>query len=270
MEVCPVFIDETGALSESPARQPIYGIGALVIPDTKSITDNLYKLHFNFLSDRMEARGRIRRNVLSRADPPTLGEINRLMRSTRHHEYKFAEITRFNIEHYVELISAYFSFHEPQFHAVMLDRLDPAYSLSRWDGDIWRAYANIAGELLERQIDRDVFAIVDLQGKPSDSPIYLEDVLCSAHRVKGCLRATSDMSVYLQIVDILLGCVQFDMKDANGYYAATSRRAAEKRDLVSFVKGRLGLSAEERILAEGETFSRWETPSAFSVYRGEW
>ena len=57
--------------------------------------------------------------------------------------------------------------------------------------------------LLHRRLTRDVFAIVDLQSKPGDSPEHMEDILCSVESVKGCLRATSDMSIYLQIVDVL-------------------------------------------------------------------
>ena len=226
MDTCPVFIDETGILSGAPRQQPVYGIGALVIPDTRSITDSFYRLHFNFIAGRRAERYRIRRDILSRA--------------------------------------------EPQFHAVMLDRLDPAYSLSQWNGDEWSAYAHLSRELLERHLDRDVFAIVDLQGKPDKSPEYMEDTLCSMEAVKGCLRATSDMSIYLQIVDVLLGCVQFDWKDTHGYYDATLQRAAEKRELVNLLKSRLGLRREMPLLESGEGFRQWEAPSTFTIWRREW
>ena len=269
MAICPVFVDETGILSGTPSQQPVFGIGALVIPDTRAITDSFYRLHFNFVADRMAERGRIRRDIQSRDGPPSLGEIDRLMHSTRHHEYKFSEVTRFNLQQYIDLINLYFSFPEPQFHALLLDRLDPAYSLSRWDNDEWKAYSYLTRDLLARSLDRDVFVIVDLQEKPSKSPVYVEDILCSVPVVKGCLRATSDMSIYLQIVDLLLGCVQFDWKDANGYYSDSSRRADEKRTLVNLVKSRLGLPSEESFLLD--KLSRgWDTPSSFNVWRGSW
>ena len=120
-------------------------------------------------------------------------------------------------------------------------------------------------QLLERSLTRDVFAIVDLQEKPGDSPDYIEDVLCSVDSVKGCLRATSDMSVYLQIVDVLLGCVQFDWTDQHGYYGAKSTRAQAKRDLVNSVKNRLGLAYEVPFVSDEQPFKRWEYPSVFSV-----
>lgn len=270
MEICPAFIDETGILSGLRQQQPVYGIGVLIIPDTRAITNSLYRLHFNFSSDRMAERGRIRKEIQSRGDLPTLREIDRLMHSTRHHEYKFSEVSRFNLQEYIDLMNLYFSFPEPQFHALIMDRLDPGYSLLRWNNDTWWAYADLARELLERQLDRDVFAIVDLQDKPDHSSVYIEDTLCTVPAVKGCLRATSDMAVYLQIVDVLLGCVQFDWKDANGYYGTDSQRAKEKRELVDFVKTRLGLPSGARLLTREAAYQSWETPSLFTVRRDCW
>lgn len=270
MEICPVFIDETGILSGSRQQQPVYGIGALVIPDTRATTNSLYRLHFNSGSDRAAERGRHSREIQERGRKLTLQEVDFLMHSTRHHEYKFSEVTRFNVQQYIDLLNMYFSFRELQFHALILDRLDPDYGLTRWDNDVWLAYADLTYKLLDASLDRDVFAIVDLQDKPDRSPVYIEDVLCSTPRVKGCLRATSDMSVYLQLVDVLLGCVQFDWKDANKYYGTTSRRGAAKRALVDFVKGRLGLRPEQRLLTAAAPLQRWETPSLFTVNRGSW
>ena len=126
MEVCPAFIDETGIPTGPPKQQPIYGIGVLVIPDPKAITDSLYRLHFNFSADRMAEHQHIRRTIRPRGTPPTLQEVDRLMHSTRHHEYKFTDVTRFNLQQYIDLLNLYFSFPEPQFHAMMLDRLDPS------------------------------------------------------------------------------------------------------------------------------------------------
>ena len=269
MEVCPAFIDETGILTGPPKQQPIYGISVLVIPDPKAITDSLYRLHFNFSADRMAERQHLRRTIRLRGTPPTLQEVDRLMHSTRHHEYKFTDVTRFNLQQYIDLLNLYFSFPEPQFHAMMLDRLDPSYSLSPWDGDPWKAYADLTRELLDRRLDRDVFAVVDLQDKPYKSPVYLEDTLCSVRSVKGCLRATSDMSIYLQTVDVLLGCVGFDWKDVKGYYSAASKRAGEKRALVNFVKSRLGLKSAES-LAPGAHFAKDAAASRFTVWQHDW
>ena len=270
MEVCPAFIDETGILSGRPQEQPVYGIGVLVVPDPRAITNSLYRLHFNFGADRMARRRQIRNDIQSRSAPPTLKEVDVLMHSTRHHEYKFNAVTRFNLQQHIDLLNLYFSFPDLEFHAVILDRLDPQYNLSRWDQDEWKAYAGLAYELLAHRLDRDVFAIVDFQDKPNKSSTYLEDVLCSAPRVKGCLRATSEMSVFLQLVDLLLGCVQFDWRDAKGLYGEKSRRADEKRQVAEFIKTRLELDKREHLLPDQQQYREWQTPSKFTVCRGDW
>lgn len=270
MEVCPIFIDETGSLSSLLKEQPVYGIGVLVVPDTREITDSLYRLHFNFISDRRQARNDIRRDIQHRGTPPTLVEVDRMMWSTRHHEYKFSEVNRFNLQQYIDILNIYFSFTDLEFHSLIIDRNDPDFGLGRWNNDPWIAYANFAKSLLTRSISRDVFAIVDLQSKPDSSAEHLEDILCSAESVKGCLRATSDMSIYLQIVDVLLGCVQFDWKDQQSYYSETSGKARAKRTLVNFVKGKLGMSEEYPFLEEGQPFRNWEGHSSFTVRKWQW
>ena len=75
-------------------------------------------------------------------------------------------MTRFNLQQYVDLLNLYFSFPEPQGHAMMSDRLGPSYSLSSWNGGPWQAYADLTRKLLERRLDRDVFTVVDLRDKP--------------------------------------------------------------------------------------------------------
>ena len=192
------------------------------------------------------------------------------MWSTRHHEYKFADVTRFNIQQYVDLLNLYFSSPGLEFHSLMMDRRDSRAGLHKWSNDEWGAYVGICKQLLEASLSRDVFAIVDLQGKPHKSDVVLEDVLCSVDRVKGCLRATSDMSIFLQIVDLLLGCVQFDLKDRFEYFDTKSRRAKENRQLVNFVKSRLGMLSGVPLLGSSQSLSQWDTPSLFTVRRGEW
>ena len=270
MEICPAFIDETGILTGPISNQPIYGVGVLVVPDPSELTDRLYRLHFNFVQERASQRSKIRKDIRDRGTSPTLAEADRLMWSTRHHEYKFADVTRFNIQQYVDLLNLYFSSPGLEFHSLMMDRRDPQASLHKWSNDEWGAYVGISKQLLEVSLGRDIFAIVDLQGKPHKSGVVLEDVLCSVDKVKGCLRATSDMSIFLQIVDLLLRCVQFDLKDRFEYYDTASRRAKEKRQLVNFVKSRLGMPSSLPLLSDSQSFKQWDAPSLFTVRRGKW
>jgi hypothetical protein len=147
-----------------------------------------------------------------------------------------------------------------------MDRRDANFDMSFWGSDSWEAYIAITRELLKRRLKRDVFAIMDLQGKPGKSPLYAEDVLCELDRVKGCLRATSETSVFLQLVDVLLGCVQFDWRDTHGYNDMTSVRGQAKRDLCRLVKAHIGLDTDEPILSDSINYRRRKRSSVFSAW----
>lgn len=270
MEVCPAFIDETGILTGPAREQPIYGVGVLIVPETSVITDSFYGLHYNFIQDRATKRKKMRKEIQARDMFPTMDEVDRMMWSTRHHEYKFSEVTRSNLQQYINILNLYFSFSDLEFHSLVLNRLEPNAGLGRWDNDEWAAYVHFTKTLLEKRLTRDVFAIVDLQGEPKKSDVHLEDVLCSVPSVKGCLRATSDMSIYLQLVDVLLGCVQFDIKNHAGFYNPTSKRAQAKGQLTDFLKSRLGMRQGDTLLPRGEVSCQGDALSAFTVWKGEW
>lgn len=239
MKACPAFVDETGVLSASIRAQPVYGIGLLIVPDPSRLTDALYKTHFNLNAGRRKERAALRRQIREEDRQPSIEELDRLMWTTQHHEYKFSAVTSHNLQEYVDLLNVFFAHSGPEFHALMVDRSAGGYRLARWGDDPWSAYCHLTKELLSRRLRREVFAIVDLQGKPDRAREHLEDVLCSIPSVTGCLRATSETSIFLQLVDVLVGCVQFDMRDQRGLYTPTSHRADAKRKLAGFVKGNL-------------------------------
>ena len=75
--------------------------------------------------------------------------------------------------------------------------------------------------------------------------------------------------VEVVVLDVLLGCVGFDWKDAKGHYGATSKRAKEKRELVNFAEGRLGLTSGESLSLETSLAKR-TAPSRFTAWRHGW
>ncbi len=266
MDVIPAFVDETGVLTTSIREQPVYGIGLLLVHDPAKVTESFYKLHFNFGSGRAAQRSQLRKEIQREDRVLTLQESDRLMWSTRHHEYKFSEITSHNLQHYIDLLNLYFSLDCFEFHALLVDRTVPGHNLSPWNHDPWRAYVELGRELLERRLNRPVFSLVDLQGQPNDSTITVEDRFCSVEQVKGCMRASSETQVFLQVVDVLLGCVQFDWKDGDGFYSNGSKRAEAKRDVVKFMRMRLDLSPDQPIVSRQQRFWETSTPSHFTVW----
>ncbi|MEX2598870.1 MAG: DUF3800 domain-containing protein [Dehalococcoidia bacterium] len=267
MDTCPAFVDETGVLTGSLHEQPVYGIGLLVVPEPRQLTESLYKVHFNLVSERRQQRLGLRRKVMAGSLNPTVGELERLMWASRHHEYKFSEVSAHNLQPYLDLLNVYFSYPGVQFHSMIIDRLQDNFDAQAWKDHAWRGYCGLAKELLWRRLDRDAFVIADLQGKPNAEEYYLEDAVCTIPRVKGCLRAASEMSIFLQLVDLLLGCVQFDWKDQHHYYGSTSGRAEAKRRLTAFVKAKLGVRSDETLLPPNLPYRAWRKPSIFTAWR---
>ena len=265
MDVAPAFIDETGILRGSLSRNPVYGIGLLVVNDPAGLTDSLYQLHFSFKAERSDKRRQLRRSLIREDRSPSAEELDRLFWSTRHHEYRFSELNPHNLQEYVDLLNLFFTYRDVEFHALLLDRTQPGFNLEPWGFDEWAAYVELTCELMEQSLTRDVFAILDMQEQPKSASFRMEDRICAVPQVAGCLRATSEMSVFLQIVDVLLGCVQFDWRDQQGLYESESRRAVAKRNLTALIKSRTNLEAGEPILSQETGFRRITSPFPFTV-----
>lgn len=265
MKVLPAFVDETGALNSAIQRQPVYGIGLLLVRDPEKVTDGFYRLHYDFASIRAAQRSKLREEIRQGNLSPTHGELDRLMWSTRHHEYKFTDVTHHNLQQYLNLLNLYFSCACFEFHALLLDRSQLEFSLSRWDNDAWRAYVKLGRELLEQRLNSPAFVLVDFQDKPNAASVAVESEFCAVKQVKGCLRVSSETQVFLQLTDVLLGCVAFDLRDKNHFYAQDSKRAKAKRNLVSLMREKLGLIADQPIVTIQQQV--WETaaPSPFTV-----
>ena len=265
MDVVPAFVDETGVLTSSTKDAPVYGIGLLLVNDPDRVTDSFYDLHFRYGSERATRRSQVRQTVKDRDGSVTLTELDRLMWSTRHYEYKYSEVSPHNLQSYIDLLNLYFSYDCLEFHALMIDRTEPGFNLSLWNNDPWEAYVDLSRELLEERLSRPAFALVDFQRRPNSSGISLENTLSSAANVAGCLRASSETQVFLQLVDVLLGCVQADWKDRNGFYAPESGRAQAKRELLNFLKSRLGLPSSKPLFSRSERVMEISGPLTFSV-----
>lgn len=164
MQVVPAFVDETGVLTGTIKEQPVYGIGLLVVHDPVPLPNSFYKLHFSFRSSRTEQRNKLRRQIREENRTPMLSELDRLIWSTRHQEYKFTGVTQQNLQQYINWLNAYFSFDGVKFHALLVDKTAPEFDLGHWDNDEWRSYIELARALLKRRLKQPVFAMVDLQG----------------------------------------------------------------------------------------------------------
>ena len=59
---------------------------------------------------------------------------------------------------------------------------------------------------------------------------------------------------------------QYDWKDVHGYYNSKSERAEAKRELVNFMRTKLGLPTGKPILSHSNNFWRTTKPSLFTAW----
>ena len=265
MKVLPAFVDETGVVTSSRSQQPVFGVGFLLVHDPAKVTDNFYRLHFDYKSAKATERNSLKREIRETGRDPSLNELDLLMRNTRHHEFKFTDVGPHNIERYIDLLRLYFLQDCFEFHALLLDKNGSEFNRYQWGKDARLAYVEIGCKLLEQRLHTPAFAIVDFQGQPSRSLVGFEDLFCEVEQVFGCIRASSETQIFLQVVDVLLGVVQADWKDLNGFYAADSRRGMAKKELTKFVRDSLGVPTDRPIVSKHQPVWESSAPSPFTV-----
>ena len=120
--------------------------------------------------------------------------------------------------------------------------------------------------LLKRRLREPAFVCFDWQTRPKNQSVVLEDEVCALQHVVGCLRMTSETSCFLQRVDLLLGVVSFDWRDARGLIKP-SKNAILREDLVRFVKRKLGMRPSERFLEPGRIYFSRRTPMKVTIWQ---
>ena len=263
MKAFPCFVDETGSLHDR--GQPLFAVGALVVRDVATLTDLLHTTSLNFNSRIREKRLALQREISQFRDGQmTQKEMQELLHKTRHHEYKFTEIHPANLQEYLDLLNVFFTIRSSEFHAIFVER--NVHSSRIYGSDSWPSYVMVTKQLLKRRLREPSFVCCDWQGKPKKFNLCLEDELDTLPHVAGCLRMTSETSAFLQVVDLLVGCVSFDWRDAHGLISKSNDSEA-KRKLVIFVKDRLRMAPTARFLGDGRRYFSRRSPIRFSVWQ---
>lgn len=263
MDVVPCFLDETGSLRHP--GQPLLAVGLLAVHDVPALTNALYTASFNFNARIRQQRLALQRDIRElHASNATLQEFQMLLAKTRHHEYKFTGVNAANLQDYISLLNLFFACSSSEFHAIVVER--NAGAVARFGKEPWSAYVGVTTLLLQRRLRQPSFVCCDWQTRPKDHHLCLEDECCKLRNVSGCISITSETSPFLQVVDLLLGAVSFDWRDARGHVTA-SASSQLKRQLVTFVKDKLGVAPTARFLEPGGQFFRRSVPLRFTVWQ---
>ncbi len=212
-----VFMDETGLLVNDP-DQPFFALGVLKLGQTATLYQEL-----NSLSQR--ARSKINPRF----------------------EFKFNRINSNNRRFYMDVVDLFFTFPDLYFKAFVVDTQHPGFDLEGYFRGSWEAQISYAGLLLENVIDPDeqVAVLADYLHKPKASTRFFEDSVSQIGRgyrggadvppVFNVCMLESDASLFIQMVDVLLGLVVYDCKVRRGVHGAN----AAKNSVLDVLKGRL-------------------------------
>lgn len=214
------FIDETGVLQKDPAQR-FFGLGLLRLNETAALYEQLTLLKSKVVSGLTKLRDRF--------------------------EFKFNEVNRTNYGFYRDLLDIYFSFPDAAFTAFVIDKQSPQFQMEKFYGDVWEAYIGYSRLVVHKNIgpkDR-IFVMADQITKPRASTKYYEiEVARGKSRGRNpvynaCL-LESHASIFIQLVDVLIGCVVFDFRMKSRPDAAANQC---KRDLVELMRKKLNVDS---------------------------
>lgn len=198
------FMDETGVLSNDP-QQRFFSLGLLKLKNTSKLFEQIKNL-----KDRYGLNGRF--------------------------EFKFTGIKRNrDLALHKELIDICFAYPDFFFTCIILDKDAPGHSLSSpttWDMQLDLAKKHIRSSI---KAEERVAVIADYLTKPNNSDRYFEDELQRLQKVFNACMIESDSSVFVQIVDIFIGCIVYRHKIEHGLV----RETTPKGKLVLYIESKL-------------------------------
>jgi len=235
------FIDETGVLHNDP-DQRFFAIGLLKCEDTSALYEEL-----RFLKNRAESKLDHDRQL--KGLPSKKGSF----------EFKFSSITKGSHEFYYELINLYFKFTKLQFCSLVIDKANPGVKIEEIFPNTWDAYIGYSKMLIKNNMNSEdrICVIADFLGKPKASNKYYEPEIKTLSTVYNATVLESHASLFIQLVDVMVGCVVLDFRRA--------REQGKKFDVFKvkvcdFLKGKLKVESLAKNITKDEPnyFSVWE------------
>jgi len=235
------FIDETGVLHNDP-DQRFFAIGLLKCEDTSALYEEL-----RVLKNRVESKLDLERQA--KGLPVKKGCF----------EFKFSSITRGSHEFYYDLIGLYFKFTKLQFCSLVIDKANPGVKIEEVFPDTWEAYISYSKMLINnnmKPVDK-ICVVADFLGKPKTSNKYYEPEMKALATVYNVTVLESHASLFIQLVDVLIGCIVLDFK--------RGRQPERKADIFkgkvcNFLKEKLGVESLAGSFTKHQPnyFSVWE------------
>ncbi len=166
-----------------------------------------------------------------------------------HDELKFNKLSKNNLPFAKEVIKTFFDTRSLYFYSYTLDK-QGSYFNREFGGDPWKAYEDISIRLLKSScVPKDILTeilivIADYVTTPPDVRFEVNvkrRINEEFHRlaIAGVARFDSRSNDLLQIVDLIIGAINYDLKLSTGLVKSGDRH---KRQFVEFLRENIGAS----------------------------
>ena len=184
--------------------------------------------------------------ILSCSQPFYLNKVISRERDVRkvYDEIKFNKLSSKNIEFAKFMIDTYFEAKSVSFHSYTLDK-GGEYFFSSFNGNVWDAYKETTMRVMEA-IDKPnqvMTLIADNVTTPKEVKFEVDVKYQLNHNLKrfavtGVCRVDSKSNDLLQLTDLIIGAISYDLKLK---YGVVKKGSKHKRRFVEYLKEQLGV-----------------------------
>jgi len=176
-----VFIDETGIAASTPT-QPYFGVGIFITGKTTLLNKELHDVLVKALSTYKITKDKF--------------------------EFKFSSISKTNLTFYKKIIAILTKYKKDWAFSAIIENKEQA----SWTQDqLWENYLGKIIKILSRKKSKAVI-IADYLSKPNIAKMDFDSLLV-LHQILATLQLESQGSLLLQVADILLGALAFQLKN---------------------------------------------------------
>ncbi len=245
-----IFVDESGVSLNTDDRQPYFGVGMLKVQDPYPFTVDLLNTHFANYSNLRSQRRTVIKDLKASPKVLTQDELNMMLASTRHYEYKFTDVTPDKLDKYLRFLDTALK-HKFEFHCVVIDKDHPRF-LAEIHSNFWDAYIHYCKQLCQSNCRAEERAtiIADFNHKPNASNQDFSTELRSLSCINNAIMLQSVGTPLIQLCDILLGAAIFRYRITHKQIK-DSNRAKSKAQFTNYLFEKLGLDLTEDDLKSG-------------------
>ena len=173
-------------------------------------------------------------------------------------EFKFSSITASSYRFYLKLIDLYLQFPEFQFCCLIFDKSNKQIDITKYFPNSWDAYIRYSKLLIANNIQPNdkICIVADFYQKPKANNKYYEAEIKKIENVYNVCMLESHASLFIQTVDVLLGCV---VRAYKHFFSPAEYHHIYKNKVSDYLKVRLNRTT----LVGNFTI---HTPNYFSVW----